>query len=64
MAFVSPPQSRRLNLSVGFSFCFVFFFSFLVFEEELHGTRNISTLLTGEDAVEALNRNTKVVALN
>lgn len=34
-------------------------------EEELHSIRNISTLLkTGEDAVEALNRNTKVVALN
>lgn len=34
-------------------------------EEELHSIRNISALLkTGEDAVEALNRNTKVVALN
>lgn len=34
-------------------------------EEEVHSIRNISTLLkTGEDAVEALNRNTKDVALN
>lgn len=35
-------------------------------DEELHSIRNISTLLKtgGEDAVEALNRNTKVVALN
>lgn len=42
------------NLSVG-----------RLLEEELHSTRNISALLTtGEDAVEALNRNTKVVALN
>lgn len=40
---------------------FIFFF----LEEELHSIRNISALLkTGEDAVEALNRNTKVVALN
>lgn len=27
VAFFSPPQSRRLNLSVGFSFCLFFFFS-------------------------------------
>ena len=50
-------------LSFFFSFSFFFFFFFL--EEELHSIRNISALLkTGEDAVEALNRNTKVVALN
>lgn len=41
-------------------YCFCFFW-----EEELHSIKNISSLLkTGEDAVEALTRNTKVVALN
>lgn len=45
-------------------FCFVggvVFLSFVFFlEEDLHSIRNISTFLKiGEDAVEALNRNTK-----
>lgn len=44
---------------------FAEFFFFVFLEEELHSIRNISALMkTGEDAVEALNRNTKVVALN
>lgn len=50
-----------LFLRLRWSFFFFFNYSFLFLDEDLHSIRNISALLrTGEDAVEALKRNTKV----